>query len=174
MKIEDKIKELIKEETGINVNLNSRKQNIIEIRALYYKLLKDNNPALTLEYIGETVNKTHASVIHSLRKYKMYEKFNTDLKQLEKTITSKIYSENMNTINDNETLKLELKKARNKIESLEYELEEKELLILNKNKYNFEIINDLNELLINTKGTEKFELIILRLNAFYEMNKNKQ
>lgn len=175
MKIEDRLKELIKEETGVDVNINSRKKNVIETRALYFKLLKENNPALTLEYIAETVNKRHATIIHSLCRYNMYEKFNPDLKQLRKEINSKIYSENIVHNFNNEQLRIELKKSINKIESLEIQLQEKELELINKGKtiFNFGIISELNDLLTKTKGTEKYDLINLRLNAFYDMNKIK-
>lgn len=176
MKIEDRLKELIKEETGVDVSINSRKKNIIETRALYFKLLKENNPALTLEYIANSVDKIHATVIHSLNKYNMYERFNPDLKRLRKEINSKIYSENIIYTFDNERLRIELKKSINKIESLELQLQEKELELINKSKtiFNFGIISDLNDLLTKTKGTEKYDLINLRLNAFYDMNKIKQ
>lgn len=176
MKIEDRLKELIKEETGVDVNVNSRKKNVIETRALYFKLLKENNPVLTLENMGETVNKDYSTVIYSLKKYSIYEKYNPNLKQLKKEINSKIYSENIIYTFDNEQLRIELKKSINKIESLEIQLQEKELELINISKtiFNFSIISELNDLLTKTKGTEKYDLINLRLNAFYDMNKIKQ
>jgi len=175
MKIEDRLKELIKEETGVDVNVNSRKKNVIETRALYFKLLKENNPVLTLENMGETVNKDYSTVIYSLKKYSIYEKYNPNLKQLKKEINSKIYSENIIYTFDNEQLRIELKKSINKIESLEIQLQEKELELINISKtiFNFSIISELNDLLTKTKGTEKYDLINLRLNAFYDMNKIK-
>lgn len=172
----EKLKELIQFETGIDVNKNSRKREIIETRALYFNLLKELNPILTLTEIGETVNKDHSTVIYSLRNYKVYEKYNNVLKQLKIRLKTKIQEENMLNLNDNNALRLELKKLQNKISSLELDLEEKELLLNIKNKelrskYKYEIINDLNTLLIDTKDTDKFDSILLRLEAFYSMNK---
>lgn len=174
----EKLKELIQFETGIDVNKNSRKREIIETRALYFNLLKELNPILTLTEIGETVNKDHSTVIYSLRNYKVYEKYNSVLKHLKIRLNTKIQEENMLNLNDNNALRLELKKLQNKISSLELDLEEKELLLDIKSKelrskYKYEIINELNTLLIDTKDTDKFDSILLRLEAFYSMNKNK-
>jgi len=175
MKIEERLIELILSETDIDIRNNSRKRNVIEIRALYFKLLRDFNPALTLEQIAETVNKNHATVIHSLKRYDMYEKYNTELKQLNKIITSKINDENIMHLNDISSLKFELKKARNKIDNLELDLEECKLSAIEykAEKYQFKIINQLEELMKQTAGTDKQDLIYLRLEAFYNMNKLK-
>ena len=175
MKIEYRLKEIILQETNIDITKNSRKRNVIEIRALYFKLLKEFNPALTLEQIGETVNKDHSTVIHSLKRYDMYEKWNNYLKQLSYIITHKINDENIVDLNDNASLKFELRKARNKIDSLELELEEYKLSAIEKKaaRYQWKIINQLDELMRENEGTEKNELIEIRLEAFYQMNKNK-
>jgi hypothetical protein len=43
---------------------------------------------------------------------------------------------------------------------------------LNQPRYEYKIIENLNNLLEDTKGTEQHELITLRLEAFYNMNRN--
>lgn len=172
MEITERLKEIIFQETNINVNENSRKTNVIETRALYFKLLKEYNPVLTLEQIGNTVEKNHATVIHSLKKYNMYEKYNSDLKNLKSFIRNIIDGENVMYIDDNDTLKLEIKKLNNKNIYAEIEIEELKLK-LKQTKYSYKIIDDLNKLMIETEGTEKQELINIRLEAFYNMNKTR-
>jgi chlorite dismutase len=175
MEITERLKEIILQETNIDININSRKSNVIETRALYFKLLKQYNPFLTLEYIGDTVNKNHATVIHSLRKYNMYENYNNDLRNLRIIICRKIDEENLMNTNDNETLKIQLKKVKNNNALLEYKIEELELQLKQKSNsiYEHKIITNLNKLMTQTKGTEKYNLILIRLEAFYEMNKIK-
>ena len=61
----EKFKKIIELETGVNVEIVSRKRNFVEARAMYYKLLRDVSN-MTLQAIGDTVNKDHATIIHSL------------------------------------------------------------------------------------------------------------
>jgi hypothetical protein len=61
----EKFKKIIELETGVNVEIVSRKRNFVEARAMYYKLLRDISN-MTLQAIGDTVNKDHATIIHSL------------------------------------------------------------------------------------------------------------
>jgi len=86
MEITERIKEIILKETDIDVSKNSRKHNIIEARALYFYLIKHFKPKMTLQEIADSVNKNHATVIHSLNNYTMYEKFNNDLRSLRNII----------------------------------------------------------------------------------------
>ena len=171
MDITERLKSIIYQQTDIDVNINSRKAEVIETRALYFKLLKQYNPQLTLEQMGETVNKNHATVIHSLKKYNMYEKYNSDLKGLRITVCNNIDEENIMYVNDNDTLKLEIKKLRNINILAEIEIEELKLKAKQEYKYSYKIIDNLNELMVLTSGTDKQELINIRLQAFYDMNK---
>ena len=61
----EKFKKIIELETGVNVEIVSRKRNFVEARAMYYKLLRDVSN-MTLQAIGDTVNKDHATILHSL------------------------------------------------------------------------------------------------------------
>ena len=172
MEITERLKEIILKETDIDVSKNSRKHNIIEARALYFYLVKHFKPKMTLQEIAESVNKNHATVIHSLNNYEMYEKFNRDLRSLRNIIVNQMDEENiLNTENIND-LKLELKKKNLRVSELEIELEESNLRInkLEKAAYEYKIINNLNNLLNKTKDTEHHNVMILRLEAIYDMN----
>ena len=172
MEITERLKEIILKETDIDVSKNSRKHNIIEARALYFYLVKHFKPKMTLQEIAESVNKNHATVIHSLNNYEMYEKFNRDLRSLRNIIVNQMDEENiLNTENINE-LRLELKKKNLKVSELEIQLEESNLRInkLEKAAYEYKIIEQLNNLLNKTKDTEHHNVMILRLEAIYDMN----
>jgi len=172
MEITERLKEIILKETDIDVSKNSRKHNIIEARALYFYLIKHFKPKMTLQEIAESVNKNHATVIHSLNNYTMYEKFNRDLRSLRNIIVNQMDEENiLNTENINE-LRLEIKKKNLKVSELEIQLEESNLRInkLEKAAYEYKIINNLNNLLNKTKDTEHHNVMILRLEAIYDMN----
>ena len=62
----EKFKKIIELETGVNVEIVSRKRNFVEARAMYYKLLRDVSN-MTFQAIGDTVNKDHATILHSLK-----------------------------------------------------------------------------------------------------------
>jgi hypothetical protein len=62
----EKVKEIINEELGVNIDKNVRKRNYVEARALYYTILK-NSTNLTLSQIGNIVNKNHATVLHGIK-----------------------------------------------------------------------------------------------------------
>ena len=172
MEITERLKEIILKETDIDVSKNSRKHNIIEARALYFYLVKHFKPKMTLQEIAESVNKNHATVIHSLNNYTMYEKFNRDLRSLRNIIVNQMDEENiLNTENIND-LKLEIKKKNLRVSELEIQLEETNLRInkLEKAAYEYKIINNLNNLLNQTKDTEHHNVMIIRLEAIYDMN----
>jgi DNA-directed RNA polymerase subunit L len=172
MEITERLKEIILKETDIDVSKNSRKHNIIEARALYFYLVKHFKPKMTLQEIAESVNKNHATVIHSLNNYEMYEKFNIDLRSLRNIIVNQMDEENvLNTENIND-LRLEIKKKNLKVSELEIQLQESNLRInkLEKAGYEYKIIEQLNNLLNKTKDTEHHNVMILRLEAIYDMN----
>jgi hypothetical protein len=154
--MEEKIKELILKELGLDVNQESRKREIIEARSLYFYLLKKLYPKMSLASIGESMNKNHATVIHSLKNYPVYEQYNSKLYDL-KNLALHLFGE----APEEET---ELIKFKKKI----FELEQEK----NKPKPRYEIIENLYNLLEDTEGTEQHKLITLRLEAFYSMNKN--
>jgi hypothetical protein len=75
----NKFKKLIKLETGICVDTVSRKRNFVEVRALYYRLLRDNL-GMTLQAIANTVKKDHATVLHSLNNIDNWMKYSDELR----------------------------------------------------------------------------------------------
>ena len=81
----EKFKKIIELETGVNVEIVSRKRNFVEARAMYYKLLRDVSN-MTLQAIGDTVNKDHATIIHSLNSVDDWMKYDRKLADRYKNI----------------------------------------------------------------------------------------
>ena len=81
----EKFKKIIELETGVNVEIVSRKRNFVEARAMYYKLLRDVSN-MTLQAIGNTVNKDHATIIHSLNSVDDWMKYDRKLADRYKNI----------------------------------------------------------------------------------------
>lgn len=160
------LKKAIKEVTGVDVNQVSRKREIIEARAIYYKILKQTDKKKSLQSIGATVGKDHATVLHSLKNYDMFEQFNPTLKEFRKEILSKLnldsFKSSIDINKDEEIYNLNLQ-----IIKLQEQINEQQKP---RNKYN--IVNNIETLLLETEGTEQQQIIIERLQAVYKMNRN--
>lgn len=64
--------------------LPTRKREVVEARIIYAYFCKELKPNVTLEKIGDSINKDHASIIHYLKKAKIYsevdKEFNNKIK----------------------------------------------------------------------------------------------
>jgi len=171
MEITERLKEIIRQETNTDIDIRTRKRETIEMRSLYCNVLKQLNPNKTLQAIGDTLELNHATVIHSLKNYKMYEEYNPELKRFKANILSYFTIDNeeeLKNLSEIEKLKLQIYKVTLENDKLKKELKEQ----IEKPLSNFKIIDDLNTLMINTKGTLQNDIIQQRLQAFYIMNKN--
>lgn len=63
----------------LNIKSKTRKINFVQARAFYYKMLYDTG-RFSLESIGRTLKKNHATVLHSIKKLEGYCEFNPSLK----------------------------------------------------------------------------------------------
>lgn len=171
MEITDRLKEIIRQETNTNIDVRTRKRETIELRALYCNVLKELKPNKTLQAIGDTLELNHATVIHALKNYKMYEEYNPELKKFKRTILSYFTIDNeeeLKELSEIEKVKQQLYKLTFENDKLKKELKEQ----IERPRHEYKIIDDLNNLMNNTKGTIQFDLIQDRLEAFYKMNNN--
>jgi len=170
MEITERLKEIILQETGEDINIKTRKKNTVEIRSLYCTILKQLKPHKTLQSIGETIDLNHATIIHALRMYEVYSKDNKDLKAIKDTILSHFIKvdKQIEELTETEALQQQINTLRFNNNEL------KKILKIQQQtkKYNYEIIENLNNLLEDTNGTMQYEIINDRLQAFYRMNKN--
>lgn len=73
------VKDLIKTETGIDINETSRLRPIVEVRSLYYKIVRELAPTQSYHLIGKSVKKDHASVMYGIAQFELYAKYNKRL-----------------------------------------------------------------------------------------------
>ena len=171
--ITKELKKVIKEITGVDINEVSRKREIIEARAVYYKILKQIDKKKSLKSIGASVGKDHATVLHSLNNYDMFEQFNPTLKLFRKQILQKlnyVTPEQVLDMSKEElinSLQIDIMKLNDEIANLQ-----ETITNLQKLRNNYNIVNNIQQLLIETEGKEQQEIIIERLQAVYRMNKN--
>ena len=62
----DTIKQIVESYFEISISRNTRKRQYVEARAIYFKLCRIFTQ-LSLEQIGKSVNRDHASVLHGCR-----------------------------------------------------------------------------------------------------------
>ena len=171
--ITSQLKKVIQEITGVDINEVSRKREIIEARAVYYKILKQIDKKKSLKSIGASVGKDHATVLHSLKNYDMFEQFNPTLKIFRKEILQRLnykpieYFGNISNEQEIERLNVYIFNMEQEIESLKETITK-----LEKPRNNYNIVNNIQQLLIETEGTEQWQIITERLQALYKMNKN--
>jgi hypothetical protein len=171
--ITKELKKVIQEITGVDINEVSRKREIIEARAVYYKILKQIDKKKSLKSIGASVGKDHATVLHSLNNYDMFEQFNPTLKLFRKQILQRLNYASPEQISDMSkeelinSLQIDVMKLNDEIENLQ-----ETITNLQKPRNNYNIVNNIETLLLETEGKEQQEIIIERLQAVYRMNRN--
>jgi hypothetical protein len=168
LELNRKVKNLILSNTGVDINIDSRRRNIVELRGLYFTIIRSIDKKQSLQYLGSTVNRDHASVLHNLKKYSTHEKYNPMLRPLRYKITS-LFTIDDEKEDDQDTYLKQidfLKKINSKLIDRLNDKTEEELA----KKEGYEVINNLNQLLLDTKGTELHDLMILRLKSIYSMN----
>ena len=55
MEITQRLKDIIKQETNTDIDIRTRKREVIELRSLYCNVLKQLKPNKTLQAIGDTL-----------------------------------------------------------------------------------------------------------------------
>lgn len=171
--ITKELKKVIQEITGVDINEVSRKREIIEARAVYYKILKQIDKKKSLKSIGASVGKDHATVLHSLNNYDMFEQFNPTLKLFRKQILQRlnyVKPEDILDVSKDEyiqSLQIDIMKLTDEIANLQ-----ETITNLQKPRNKYKIVNNIETLLLETEGKEQQEIIIERLQAVYKMNRN--
>lgn len=152
-----------------NVDLSSSKRDTKHFRArsVFYKMCYNLCYKPTLQAIGDSVNKNHATVIHSIKTFENNLKFDPIMRDMYDTIKKlHKYYEGKDVaipelLKSNELL-------RNKLSELEESIEQNNIKVVS----DYEEISLLNNLLDKLDDDERF-LLICKLDALYKLNKNK-
>jgi hypothetical protein len=85
----DIVKDIIINESGVDINQPSRKRGIVELRSLFFHVVKDLSPMLTFESIGQSVEKDHSSVMYGISQYETYARYNKELDKLRAVVVKR-------------------------------------------------------------------------------------
>ena len=83
------VKEIVEDYYKLKIDSKTRQRKYIEARAVYYKLLRENS-RMSLQAIGKTMKRDHATVLHSLRQIKDWLEYDKEIKRDYNTINSKL------------------------------------------------------------------------------------
>ena len=117
----EKLKAIIKEQTGLDINKVSRKREVINARKAYYKLLHLTTK-LSYTTMAKSVGKTHATVLHALRHFDFDYKTDIEFKELYDNLFT-VYVDGKE-IDNTDKLVYENLKLQENIRMLNSELEE--------------------------------------------------
>ena len=166
MEINEKIKELVLQQTSINVDDTTRTREQVEARSLYYTLIKELTPKATLKQIGSSVNKNHATVIHGLNQWDMLVRYNPTLNKYKERIL-KMFDKEIDST-DIDLLRKQVNRLQGELIDLQIENERLRKELLNDSE---PTIKAAKELLHKFSGSEQYELFLIKLNALIQMNK---
>ncbi len=88
------VKDLIIKESGIDITEKKRYRNLIELRSLFFNVAKEVSPIATYSAIGRSVGVDHATVLHSLKMFDVYSKYNKGLNELKYNVVKRFKLEN--------------------------------------------------------------------------------
>jgi chromosomal replication initiation ATPase DnaA len=89
-KINDRVKKIIKDKIGVDVNINSRERYIVESRTLYFTVIREFAPKQTLQSIGDSVGRNHASVMHGLKLFDIVSMYNKEFPSIKDEIINEM------------------------------------------------------------------------------------
>ena len=138
------IKEIVENYFEISISRNTRKRQYVEARAIYYKLCRIFTQ-LSLEQIGKSVNRDHASVLHGVRSINTWEEVDKRMNNNMRILKNKIINyqvEKDKTVELNESIVLKYIQLKEQVKWQEEMIQK--------------LNTDLNEITIKHDKREKF------------------
>ena len=83
------VKEIVEDYFKLKIDSRTRQRKYVEARAIYYKLLRENS-RMSLQAIGKTMNRDHATALHSLRQIKDWLEYDKEIKRDYNIINSRL------------------------------------------------------------------------------------
>lgn len=125
-RLNERIKQHIINELGVDVSITTRERKKVEGRSLYYTILRELTPTQSLIKIGKSVNRRHATVIHGLAQYESFCFYNKNLDLIKRKIVI-IYT-STNDFHRIECIEDEISRLEDMIDALQ---KQKELILIN-------------------------------------------
>ena len=97
-----KVKDVINNEFGLDIDVQIRRRDVIDARSMYYRYLRDNT-LMSLTSIANTLETAHdhSTLCNALNKHDDNMNFDKFYRNKYETILSKIAEQNENTTNNN-------------------------------------------------------------------------
>jgi hypothetical protein len=140
----DTIKQIVESYFEISISRNTRKRQYVEARAIYFKLCRIFTQ-LSLEQIGKSVNRDHASVLHGIRSINTWEEVDKRMNNNMRILKNKIINyqvEKDKTVELNESIVLKYIQLKEQVKWQEEMIQK--------------LNTDLNEITIKHDKREKF------------------
>tara|TARA_R110002049_G_scaffold7587_2_gene43494 strand:+ start:832 stop:1287 length:456 start_codon:yes stop_codon:yes gene_type:complete len=138
------IKEIVENYFEISISRNTRKRQYVEARAIYFKLCREFTQ-LSLEQIGKSVNRDHASVLHGVKSINTWvqvdKRMNNNMRILKNKIVN-YQKEKDETVELNESIVLKYIQLKEQVKWQEEMIQK--------------LNTDLNEITIKHDKREKF------------------
>ena len=115
------IKEIVENYFELSISRNTRKRQYVEARAIYFKLCREFTQ-LSLEQIGESVNRDHASVLHGVRSINTWVQVDKRMNNSMRILKNKIINyqiEKDETVELNESIVLKYIQLKEQVKELE-------------------------------------------------------
>ena len=140
----DTIKQIVENYFEISISRNTRKRQYVEARAIYFKLCREFTQ-LSLEQIGKSVNRDHASVLHGVKSINTWvqvdKRMNNNMRILKNKIVN-YQKEKDETVELNESIVLKYIQLKEQVKWQEEMIQK--------------LNTDLNEITIKHDKREKF------------------
>ena len=140
------IKEIVENYFELSISRNTRKRQYVEARAIYFKLCREFTQ-LSLEQIGKSVNRDHASVLHGVKSINTWVQVDKRMSNSMHILRNKIINyqiEKDETVELNESIVLKYIQLKEQVKELE--------------EINKTLSTELNEITIKHDKREKFYL----------------
>ena len=115
------IKEIVESYFELSISRNTRKRQYVEASAIYFKLCREFTQ-LSLEQIGESVNRDHASVLHGVRSINTWVEVDKRMNNSMHILRNKIINyqiEKDETVELNESIVLKYIQLKEQVKELE-------------------------------------------------------
>ena len=166
--LNNKVIDIIFKESGIDVKKKCRLREFVEYRNMYFYIMRRLDPKMPLRCIGETVGKNHATVLHGIKMYPIFERYNPLLAKVKDRIFEAFFIKDEHEL-DKYVEESQVKYLKDVISNLEDRLQKK-IETSDVKKYDFSIINDLNELLLEHRDRPSYDVLVMKLEAFVNLN----
>lgn len=166
--LNNKVIDVIFKESGVDVRTKSRIRHVIEYRNMYFYIMKKLDPKMPLRCIGETVGKNHATVLHGMKMYQIFERYNPLLPKVKNRVFDAFFINDEHEV-DKYIEESQVKYLKEVISNLEDRLQKK-IETSDVKKYDFSIINDLNKLLLEHRDRPSYDVLVMKLEAFVNLN----